>query len=135
MLKVKDVVKITGLSKRTLQYYDEIDLMQPGRNATNYRVYSDADMERLWQIQVYKEMGLQLNEIKRLLRVYDESQRKQLLEKKLKHIDEKKDELDRIYRFVEKIKDNGIPSRRAVKSKNGALTYQELAKILAERIE
>lgn len=134
MLKVKDVMQITGLSRRALQYYDEIGLMHTQRTALNYRVYSDADLERLWQIQVYKEMGFKLNEIRRLLKVNDE-QRKQLLDKKLKQIDKKMDVLDREYRFVEKVKDNGIPPRRAVKSKVGMFTYSELVKILAEQME
>lgn len=135
MLKVKDVVKITGLSKRTLQYYDEIGLMHPERTALNYRVYSDMDLERLWQIQVYKEMGLQLSEIGRLLRESDEEQRKQILEEKIRLLEQKLEDLERKCRFMEKIKENGIPGRRAVKSAKGALTYQELARILAERIE
>ena len=135
MLKVNAVVKITGLSKRTLQYYDEIGLIRPRRNMLNYRLYSDEDLEQLWQIQVYKEVGLRLNEIKLLLKVYDEEQRKQFLEKKLKEIEEAIGNLERKFCFVEKIKDNGIPSRRSVKSKNGNLTYQRLAKILVESVD
>lgn len=68
MLKVNDVVKNTGLSKRALQHYDEIGLMRTGRDMLNYRLYSDEDLEQLWKIQVCKKMGLRLNEIKILLK-------------------------------------------------------------------
>ena len=68
MLKVNDVVKNTGLSKRALQHYYEIGLMRTGRDMLNYRLYSDEDLEQLWKIQVCKKMGLRLNEIKILLK-------------------------------------------------------------------
>lgn len=133
-MKVKDVAKITGLSRRTLQYYDEIDLMRPSRSVLNYRLYTEEDLDRLWQIQVYKEMGFQLSEIRRLLKVNDE-QKAWLLNKKLQHINVKISDLEREYNFIKKIRDNGIPERMAVAHCDGLKTYQELIKLLAEQID
>lgn len=133
-MKVKEVAKITGLSRRTLQYYDEIDLMRPSRSVLNYRLYTEEDLDRLWQIQVYKEMGFQLSEIRRLLKVNDE-QRAWLLNKKLQHINVKISDLEREYNFIKKVRDNGIPERMAVAHCDSSKTYRELAKLLAERID
>ena len=57
-----------GLSRSTLLYYDTIGLLQPsGRSASNYRVYTVEDAERLKQICTYREGGLPLKDIAELL--------------------------------------------------------------------
>ena len=66
--QVKDVARIAGVSVRTLHHYDAIGLLVPQlRTAAGYRVYSDADMFRLQQILINRELGLSLEEIRRLL--------------------------------------------------------------------
>lgn len=133
-MKIKDVAKITGLSKRTLQYYDEIDLMQTERSVLNYRIYSDADLEWLWKIQVYKEMGFQLNEIRSLLKATDDEQKRRLLEKQ-RSVEVEVAALERKWKFIEKIIVYGIPDRSTIKSEQGMMTYRELVKELAEKEE
>jgi MerR family transcriptional regulator, thiopeptide resistance regulator len=57
-----------GLSRSTLLYYDRIGLLRPsGRMANGYRRYSQKDQEKLRQICVYRETGLPLAEIGRML--------------------------------------------------------------------
>lgn len=132
MKKVKDVVAISGVSKRTLQYYDDIGLMDVTRTPLNYRLYSDEDLDRLWGILMYKEMGFYLNDIKVLLGT-DEKKKKRLLDRELDKIRDDIEELERKELFLNKIIENGLPERHLVcKSSNGK-TYKELAKILAER--
>ena len=67
MKKIKEVMELSGLSRRTLQYYDDSGLMDNSRTPENYRLYGDEDLERLWRIILYKEMGFQLDEIRNLL--------------------------------------------------------------------
>ena len=57
MKKIKEVIELSGLSRRTLQYYDDTGLMDNIRTAENYRLYRDEDLEQLWKIILYKEMG------------------------------------------------------------------------------
>jgi DNA-binding transcriptional MerR regulator len=66
--QVKDVARLTGVSVRTLHHYDAIGLLVP-RNRTNagYRLYTDADLLRLQQILISRELGLSLEEIRRSL--------------------------------------------------------------------
>ena len=66
--QVRDVAQVSGVSVRTLHYYDEIGLLAPsGRTAAGYRLYSDRDLLRLQQILIGRSLGLSLNEIQRSL--------------------------------------------------------------------
>jgi DNA-binding transcriptional MerR regulator len=66
--QVKDVARVAGVSVRTLHHYDAIGLLTPRlRTAAGYRVYTDSDLLRLQQILIGRELGLSLEEIRRLL--------------------------------------------------------------------
>jgi DNA-binding transcriptional MerR regulator len=62
------VAEIAGVTVRTLHHYDEIGLLSPGeRTGAGYRRYDDADLERLQQILLYRELGFTLEEIATIL--------------------------------------------------------------------
>jgi len=62
------VAALTGVSVRTLHHYDHIGLVVPSvRTPAGYRGYTDADIERLHLVLVYRSVGLQLDEIRTLL--------------------------------------------------------------------
>ncbi len=62
------VAALTGVSVRTLHHYDHIGLVVPSvRTAAGYRGYTDADVERLHLVLVYRSVGLPLDEIRALL--------------------------------------------------------------------
>lgn len=66
--QVKDVARLAGVSVRTLHHYDSIGLLVPRiRTAAGYRLYTDSDLFRLQQILICRELGLSLEEIRRLL--------------------------------------------------------------------
>ena len=68
MYTVKELSRLTGLTPRTLRYYDAIGLLSPARNRDNdYRLYGGAEVDRLQEILLYREMGLPLEEIGRIL--------------------------------------------------------------------
>lgn len=63
--KVGDLSQITGLTVRTLRFYDQIGLFSPsGQTESGHRLYDEADLSRLQQILSLKELGLSLEEIK-----------------------------------------------------------------------
>ena len=65
---VKQLASLTGLTPRTLRYYDAIGLLQPSRSQENgYRLYGSGEVDRLQQILLYREMGLPLEAIGGLL--------------------------------------------------------------------
>jgi DNA-binding transcriptional MerR regulator len=62
------LAKMSGVSVRTLHVYDEIGLLKPlSRTEAGYRVYGEAELLRLQQILLYKELDFPLAEIRRLL--------------------------------------------------------------------
>jgi DNA-binding transcriptional MerR regulator/quercetin dioxygenase-like cupin family protein len=87
---VKQVAKMSGVSVRTLHFYDETGLLKPTRHAANgYRLYGEPQLLVLQQILFYREIGFELKQIKEVLGRADfekvaalQSHRK-VLEKKL----------------------------------------------------
>ena len=67
-MTAKEVSAITGVSVRTLHYYDQIKLLCPARNRDNdYRTYSHSDLDLLQQILFFKECGFSLSHIQKLV--------------------------------------------------------------------
>ncbi|MCP2321750.1 DNA-binding transcriptional MerR regulator [Hamadaea flava] len=61
---VGQVAELAGVTVRTLHHYDEIGLLTPGgRTSAGYRRYDAADLDRLQQILLYRELGFSLEEI------------------------------------------------------------------------
>lgn len=68
MKTVKEVSKLTGISVRTLHYYDEIGLFKPTEvKETGYRFYDDKAIDKLGQILVFRELDLPLADIKLIM--------------------------------------------------------------------
>jgi DNA-binding transcriptional MerR regulator len=68
MKTVKEVSKLTGISVRTLHYYDEIGLFRPTEvKETGYRFYDDKAIDKLGQILVFRELDLPLADIKLIM--------------------------------------------------------------------
>lgn len=68
MRTVKDVSELTGISVRTLHYYDEIGLLKPTScSEAGYRLYDDKALETLQQILFFREFDMPLKEIKSIM--------------------------------------------------------------------
>lgn len=68
MKTIIQVAKLTGISTRTLQYYDEIGLLKPSDfTSSDYRLYNDDALQKLQQILFFKELDFKLKEIKEIL--------------------------------------------------------------------
>jgi DNA-binding transcriptional MerR regulator len=66
--KVGELADISGLSVRALHHYDEIGLLRPSsRTAGGHRLYSEADVRRLYQICALRDLGVALDEIAAIL--------------------------------------------------------------------
>ena len=68
MRTVKEISNITGISVRTLHYYDEIGLFKPtDKSDAGYRLYDDKALETLRQILFFREFDISLREIKSVI--------------------------------------------------------------------
>lgn len=95
MRTVKDVSKLTGVSVRTLHYYDAIGLLTPTKvTDAGYRMYDNTALSRLQSILLFRELQFPLKEIKEFLDSPDFNQEEtiaqqiKLLELQYKHIGE-----------------------------------------------
>ena len=64
---LKDIMKITGVTKRTLHYYDEIALLKVKKNESNHRIYSQKDLVKLQKIMLLKNMDMSIKDISKFI--------------------------------------------------------------------
>ncbi len=103
MKTVKEVSNLTGISVRTLHYYDEIDLLKPTvLSEAGYRFYDDKALEKLQQILFLRELDLPLKQIKEILENPD-LDKKQLLYSQKRMLVVKKERLERIIASIGEI--------------------------------
>ncbi|WP_312104754.1 MerR family transcriptional regulator [Lachnoclostridium sp.] len=99
---VNKLAKMSGISTRTLHYYDEIGLLSPERISSNgYRIYGQLQVDLLQQILFFRELGLSLEEIKEIIysKTFDQTL---ALENHLTALYRKKEQIDLLIRNVSK---------------------------------
>ncbi len=99
MLKISDFAKKTGVSEKTLRYYDSIDLLKPKYcdDFTGYRYYLIDQIKTIEKINLFKDLGLSLNEIK----TYIETPNNQILIDKKEEYDKKLKEIDKLLKEID----------------------------------
>lgn len=96
MKTVKELSAITGISIRTLHYYDEIGLLKPTeKSRAGYRLYDGQALETLQQILFFREFDIPLKEIKRLLEC-PTLEKTEILQMQRKMLLAKKERLERL---------------------------------------
>ena len=99
MRTVNEVSKLSGVSIRTLQYYDKIGLLHPtDHTEAGYRLYDDTALAKLQQILLFKELEFPLSEIKRILECADYDENK-ALSQQIRLLELKKERLERLIAF------------------------------------
>ena len=103
MKTISQVASLTGISTRTLQYYDEIDLLKPSElTPSGYRLYNDEALEKLQQILFYKELNFKLNEIKEILQK-PEYDKIEAFKKQKKLLSLKRSRIDKLIALLERL--------------------------------
>lgn len=127
--RTSEISKIVGVSKRTLQFYDDEGMIKVERSETNYRIYDESVLEKLWEIMIYKEMGVKLEEIKQLLEM-SESEKKRFCKVQMRKIEEKINELEEQKRFISLIIVQGLPQ---IPEENSDVTYKSRIATIRKR--
>ncbi len=105
---VNEVSKLTGVSIRTLQYYDAIELLKPSKyTESGYRLYDDTALERLQQILLFRELEFSLKEIKEIIDSPD-FDREKALEQQIELLLLKKEHIENLIDFARRIKTIGV---------------------------
>ncbi len=100
MKTVKEVSELTGISIRTLRYYDEIDLLKPAKvTEAGYRLYDESSLKNLRQIMFFREMEVPLSEIKVIMKD-SESDNRKILETQKMMLEIKRNRLNGIIEWI-----------------------------------
>ena len=103
MRTVKEISDLTGISVRTLHYYDEIGLLKPTEKSdAGYRLYDDKALETLQQILFFREFDISLKEIKAVL-ANPALERNQILQVQRKMLVTKKERMERLIASIDDI--------------------------------
>ncbi|MBJ8071959.1 MULTISPECIES: MerR family transcriptional regulator [Bacillus] len=103
LISIQELTRETGVTVRTLRYYDQIDLLKPsGKTDGGHRLYSERNVVRLQQILFLKEMGFSLKEITNML-VKGELNSKDSLEKQLRFVQEEQKKFNRMERVLQAV--------------------------------
>ena len=83
-MQINEFAKLTGVTIRTLHYYDEIGLLKPAytREQNNYRFYDENSLERMQEILFYRELDFELKSILQILSSPDYDKQKALAEQR-----------------------------------------------------
>lgn len=107
MMTVNEVSKLTGVSVRTLQYYDKIGLLHPAEyTESGYRLYNEANLERLQQILLFRELEFSLKEISAIIDSPD-FDKDRALEQQIQLLTLKREHLDNLITFARGIQLGG----------------------------
>ena len=103
MRTVKEISDLTGISVRTLHYYDEIGLLKPTEKSdAGYRLYDDRALEILQQILFFREFDIPLKEIKAVLE-NPALERNQILQMQRKMLVAKKERMEHLIASIDDI--------------------------------
>ena len=100
--QIKEFAKLTGVSVRTLHYYDEIKLLEPAfvDEQNGYRFYDEKSLERMQEILFYRELDFSLKSISEIL-TSPNYNKQAALEKQKKLLILKKDRLEKIISAID----------------------------------
>ncbi len=108
MMTVHKVSRLAGVSIRTLQYYDKIGLLHPtGYTDAGYRLYDDADLERLQHILLFRELEFPLKDIRAIMNS-PHFDRSRVLEQQIELLRAKKEHIENLMNFALGIKLIGV---------------------------
>lgn len=133
-MKIKEVAQLTGVTVRTLHYYDEIGLLKPHQvSQAGYRLYNEEDLALLQQILFFRELDFPLRQIKDILNRpgYD---RTQALEKQRELLLLKRARLDGLLGLLERtLKGDAAMEFQEFDNSELEKTRQEYAREARER--
>lgn len=104
-MNIGEASRLSGLPPKTVRYYEEVGLIKPARASNGYRCYRDRDVHMLRFLQRSRSLGFTIEEARRLLSLYEDSNRKSedvklLANSRIAEIDRKIAELKSLKRVL-----------------------------------
>lgn len=130
--QVQEVAKISGVSVRTLHYYDEVGLLCPEKSENGYRLYEEEELNKLQMILYYKFLGFSLKNIKELM-MSNPSNRLTKMKEQLSLLKKEEKKLRKLVKTLEKtIAEEEGGKKMKVAEKFEGFTLKELKTYRAE---
>ncbi|PZV07662.1 MAG: transcriptional regulator [Leptolyngbya sp.] len=111
-MRIGEFAKRAGVTPRTVRYYESLGLLGPSeREGAGFRYYTDVELAILQKINIYKELGLSLEEIAVVLPLYAEDPtgvqgKRKLIEILKAHLQEADDKIDSLNQFRSELQTN-----------------------------
>jgi MerR family Zn(II)-responsive transcriptional regulator of zntA len=117
---IGELVKALKINKETIRYYEKIGLLsQPKKDCNGYRVYSKEDKEKIEMIIIFKNFGFSLKEISIIFsKIYndilgqDVDSIKNIVEYKIKEVDDKIHELEKTKKLLQKVSNDVLSGNK-----------------------
>ncbi len=100
-MKINEVAKITGLSKRAIKYYESKGLINVKKDNNGYRNYSEIQVEQLNKINTYRKLDIAINDIMQLMKSNDKDLLIKIVKDKKLSMQIAKDELKILQRLID----------------------------------
>lgn len=102
LLSSAEFAKLCNVQKRTLFYYDEIDLLKPFQvNEKGYRIYHQTQFDDMSMIKAMQSIGMSLSDIKNLSATKSGKEYQEILEDQIKYLHQKQLELENAKNMLE----------------------------------
>jgi transcriptional activator, tipA family, putative len=135
MYQIKEAAQLSGVSVKTLHHYDKIGLLVPQKSENGYRLYSEADLERLQIILFYKYLGFSLKKIAELLS-QEEQELLPHLNKQLQFLQQEREHLDTLISTLQKtIQAQKGERKMTTQEKFVGFTYEDHANYYYQAVE
>lgn len=128
MRTIKEMAQLTGVSQRTLRYYEEVDLLKPASHtAAGYRQYGEAEVEILREILLYRSLGLPIKKIQTILHQPEKIRQQVLLNHQEKLAAEKNKVTEQLALLAQHLLDYKGVQRMGTEEKFASLKAQIIA--------
>ena len=135
MYHIKEAAQLSGVSIKTLYYYDKIGLLVPLKSENGYRTYSQEDLERLQVILYYKYLGFSLEKIAELLKE-EKTDLLPHLARQLDYLTRERQHLDTLISTIQKtIQEQKGEIKMTIQEKFTGFSYQDTQKYHQEAVE
>ncbi len=128
---IQKLAALAGITTRTLRYYDEIEILKPARiNSSGYRIYGKTEVDRLQQIMLYREMGVNLDMIRDIImgKTFDE------VDALTSHLDNLLTQREQINRLIDNVQKT-IDYKKGITQMNDKEKFEGFKKKLVEENE
>jgi DNA-binding transcriptional MerR regulator len=103
-MRIGELAQKAGVTPRTIRYYESLGLLTSDRQGTGFRYYTEAELARLQKISALKELGLTLEEIRRVINLYFEDPtgikgKQKILEILQSHLKDTEQKIDALAQF------------------------------------